>query len=994
MPSSNDDQPPIEALHLEPVFDENQLGLPAAQTAGAENTVPIADLAVLDVPPDIASALPVCDDLALRPRLLFADDDEVVLESLLGSARTYFERSVDIRTWSPGGDGLVDAIAAHRSAGWEPDLLVLDINFDDGGHAGLDYLQQVRGEPGLLAMPVVLATGNQLVDLEQDRTSPHQGSNKTGIAPRLWAEKAKSFEPEAVLYGKQGSTGFIARLVENLPVWRQLARRRAWARLLADVAEMLDGPPPALTDVGAAIAGFAHRELGVTQAFVTWLQSSGRLKLIGLQSDWPNAKLGRELDPGKVELLQQIVQGQRGALTCISSVTSQQSGALDDVLAGSQLLAANAVLDKRSVGVIVLLRPAIAPRFDESVDGTPVALLARFLAAALGRSDAISRLQSRERKLLEFAQQLADAADDKSICRQLAELVHDTLHGDDNDGCEVTVRLVKFDTGEIDREAAVGMATRNPELHLWADDSVIVSTVRDGQPRRFDDIQPQVRAGKAIDSGTPLGNLRSELCIPLISGRSAIGAINAESTLLGRYREADEKFVQSAGALAVSAIQRNHSRLFMERVAAFATSFAEKNAGELNSDLRDILKQFSSASAIVRLRAPESGSTGSAGMTSTAPWRVHDVEVLLDVPNRLAFSSLLRRAYENDWDKTSVAAWVKKATWVEGWCQHVDKSEHPVLRTRLASSELGDLAEGTAILWQRSDPHKPPDEAIVLLWLFNPPITDAEVKQLGLLAELLSSLKQRQSALRTYQKTAIEGEQAALLGYVTQHLRHRLRGDQNKLTGLAQWMRQTPPEHAAAQLPEFARLLEIPAESLVRGFRKSLSFIKAPNPTKFDLRHVIDSTVVELKPQLGSTQVSILLPEMQEVWGDADITGLALFTLLENSIDALRDELLPKITMRLYSLDSNMDLLIEDNGPGVEPGIREKLFQLGVTTKGARGLGSGLAFARARLRAAGSDLLLNEPVDSSRGASFTVRFAKNGAQSHPQSPLGAFGAVG
>ncbi|MBN2447154.1 MAG: HAMP domain-containing histidine kinase, partial [Phycisphaerae bacterium] len=63
---------------------------------------------------------------------------------------------------------------------------------------------------------------------------------------------------------------------------------------------------------------------------------------------------------------------------------------------------------------------------------------------------------------------------------------------------------------------------------------------------------------------------------------------------------------------------------------------------------------------------------------------------------------------------------------------------------------------------------------------------------------------------------------------------------------------------------------------------------------------------------------------------------------------------------------------VADNGPGVPPDQREKIFQPFHSTKGHGGTGLGLAVVRKSVKEMGGKIRLNSPEEG--GAEFVVRF--------------------
>ena len=107
------------------------------------------------------------------------------------------------------------------------------------------------------------------------------------------------------------------------------------------------------------------------------------------------------------------------------------------------------------------------------------------------------------------------------------------------------------------------------------------------------------------------------------------------------------------------------------------------------------------------------------------------------------------------------------------------------------------------------------------------------------------------------------------------------------------------------------------------------------------------------------------------VYGDADLLEQMLGNLLRNAIQALEGAESPSVSWRLGSLESGrVWLRVEDNGPGIAPEIRSKLFTPFVTTR-AQGTGLGLSFVKKVTDEHGGEILCREPK-SGQGACFEL----------------------
>jgi signal transduction histidine kinase len=117
---------------------------------------------------------------------------------------------------------------------------------------------------------------------------------------------------------------------------------------------------------------------------------------------------------------------------------------------------------------------------------------------------------------------------------------------------------------------------------------------------------------------------------------------------------------------------------------------------------------------------------------------------------------------------------------------------------------------------------------------------------------------------------------------------------------------------------------------------------------------------VEVAPGLGSLEM------------DETALSAAMVNFLENSIDACvddADKTSHAIAFRVQGDGGGVLFEIADNGMGMEPGTREKMFTLFFSSKGAKGTGLGLYISNQVVRQHGGRI----EVDSEFGAGTTVR---------------------
>jgi two-component system nitrogen regulation sensor histidine kinase NtrY len=113
-------------------------------------------------------------------------------------------------------------------------------------------------------------------------------------------------------------------------------------------------------------------------------------------------------------------------------------------------------------------------------------------------------------------------------------------------------------------------------------------------------------------------------------------------------------------------------------------------------------------------------------------------------------------------------------------------------------------------------------------------------------------------------------------------------------------------------------------------------------------------------------------PETLEITADADLLDQALINLVRNAIEALQSALAGRIALSAQrQSDGRVAIIVADNGPGIAPEQREKVFVPFFTTKRG-GSGVGLTLVRQVATVHGASVGLEET--SGGGATVVMRF--------------------
>jgi signal transduction histidine kinase len=146
-----------------------------------------------------------------------------------------------------------------------------------------------------------------------------------------------------------------------------------------------------------------------------------------------------------------------------------------------------------------------------------------------------------------------------------------------------------------------------------------------------------------------------------------------------------------------------------------------------------------------------------------------------------------------------------------------------------------------------------------------------------------------------------------------------------------------------------------------------------------DLSQVVAEAAGELEPVAGDHQISVFAPPGAELDGARDELHRLTLNLLENALRHTAPGTAVEATVERHN--GEVILSVEDDGPGIPPELRDKVFERFFRGDGDRSGSSGLGLSIVRAVATSHDgtVSLEEPLDG-RGARFVVRFPALGAE--------------
>ena len=137
---------------------------------------------------------------------------------------------------------------------------------------------------------------------------------------------------------------------------------------------------------------------------------------------------------------------------------------------------------------------------------------------------------------------------------------------------------------------------------------------------------------------------------------------------------------------------------------------------------------------------------------------------------------------------------------------------------------------------------------------------------------------------------------------------------------------------------------------------------------------LIENVVKLMQSTISENHIKITFeiePEDLHITLDPNLIEQVLINLVKNAIEALSETKNPFIQIVSGVKDKHAFILVSDNGPGIDPGIREEIFVPFFSTK-EEGSGIGLSLSKQIMRLHGGSISLHSIQN--KETTLTLRF--------------------
>ncbi len=150
---------------------------------------------------------------------------------------------------------------------------------------------------------------------------------------------------------------------------------------------------------------------------------------------------------------------------------------------------------------------------------------------------------------------------------------------------------------------------------------------------------------------------------------------------------------------------------------------------------------------------------------------------------------------------------------------------------------------------------------------------------------------------------------------------------------------------------------------------------REPDLCPADLNQVLADVIELMRGRAEELHVELLwqpAESMPQLTFDPEGIHRAVLNIVTNALDACREAESGRVCVQsqYFAADSLVRVTVTDNGAGIEPADRDRIFNVFVSSKGSRGTGLGLPVSQKIVKEHGGRLLLESVVN--RGSCFTI----------------------
>ena len=245
--------------------------------------------------------------------------------------------------------------------------------------------------------------------------------------------------------------------------------------------------------------------------------------------------------------------------------------------------------------------------------------------------------------------------------------------------------------------------------------------------------------------------------------------------------------------------------------------------------------------------------------------------------------------------------------------------------------------------------------------------------EVGALAEAFNAMARD---LGKAQHELVEAEKFAFVGQLASGVAHEVRTSLGVLRSSTQMLERSLPDGGDARVSELAQMIRAEVDRL-GGVVDDLLTLDRPRALRLesvDAAEIAERSVAFVTPRAEQRGVQLLYPSAAELRlrADPDALQQAIVNLLVNAIGSVEPGGRVRIELE-PGAQGGAAIVVRDDGPGIDPDLRERIFEPFVTGReGGVGLGLTFVLRVAQQHGGRVTLVAGLPRDGGEGAGFRL----------------------
>ncbi len=244
-------------------------------------------------------------------------------------------------------------------------------------------------------------------------------------------------------------------------------------------------------------------------------------------------------------------------------------------------------------------------------------------------------------------------------------------------------------------------------------------------------------------------------------------------------------------------------------------------------------------------------------------------------------------------------------------------------------------------------------------------------------AEVTGTFDRMRKNLQTTHRELLDAERLATIGRMASSISHDLRHSLAAVIANAEFLCES--NLTPGQREDLYSEIRIAVNQMTELIESLLEFSRTREslrPTYGDVRSAVDRAVqgVKAHPEFQRIRIRISAEGATEGWFDFRKLERALLNLLLNACEVVPADS-GKIDIGLRRTGENLEIRIEDNGPGIAEAVRDRLFEPFVSHGKENGTGMGLTVVQKILQDHGGDVTVEQT--SASGTIFRANIPLN-----------------